>query len=77
MPPSPGGQPLGPAGVKQLFRRVGVLHRRVADVHEGQSCGRNAVELFDPAAGTVEMQRINEDAGLGPPRRLHHLHRRV
>ena len=65
-----GRQSLGAGGVQQLLGRVARPHRRVRDVHHRQARRGDGVELLEPAAGAVEVERVDQDADLGPPDRL-------
>jgi hypothetical protein len=66
----PGRQTLRSTSVKQFLRRVALLHRGIADMHERQARGRQAVKLLDRAARAIEVQRIDQDANLCSRRSL-------
>ena len=69
-PPSPGHQPLGARLVQQRRRVARAFGRRVAELHIAQARGRHRRDLVNATAAAIEVERIDEQAGVVAGRTL-------
>ena len=65
MPPSPRYSRSRAADANQFFALGGIAGRRIADLREVKPFARQRAQLLEVGVAAIEMQRVDDDAGVG------------
>ena len=70
-------QPSGPADADQFFALGGEAYRRIVDLREVKPLARQVRQLARVRVAAIEMQRVDDDAGVGTAAAAHDVDRLV